>query len=279
MAASRTIRNPSPYIPLPFHLLRLGQLISALIVTGVVSYFVHFLLLEHYQLPWTFIFVSNPSSSPSLQDGMCSPPPQLLTASVLTIFALIVSGALCHFRTLPPKYNLTNNAALSVLWILGLSFLTWNTGWTLGHRCLIDNWKTEAGIMVCRLYKACTAFTVTGLYDPFLLRQILHDLLTSCRSKYRLTTLLALLLDIRTQRKTTQLGKYNQMHERDSKRSIPIISSPMPQYEPYSSQRADNSGDLGVQRPYRVQESIEVGHFGYNAPTEQTRYDPAHGRY
>ncbi|KAL9002939.1 MAG: hypothetical protein Q9188_004158 [Gyalolechia gomerana] len=237
MAFSRIIRNPSPYNPLPFHLLRLGQLISALIVSGVVSYFVHFLLLEHYKLPWTFIF--------------------LLTASVLTIFALIVSGALYHFRTLPPKYNLTNNAALSVLWILGLSFLTWNTGWTLRHRCLIENWKTEAGIMVCRLYKACTAFTVTGL----------------------LTTVLALLLDIRTQRKTTQLGKYNQMHEPDSKRSIPVISSPTPQYGSYNSQRADETGDLGDQKPYRVQESIEVQHFGYSAPPEQTRYDPAHGRY
>ncbi|KAI4188365.1 MAG: hypothetical protein L6R41_002196 [Letrouitia leprolyta] len=220
MAASRILRNPSPYSPLPFHLLRFGQLISALIVSAVVSYF-------------------------------------LLTASVLTILALVVSSALYHFRTLPPKYNLTNNGALSLLWILGLSFLTWNTGWTLGHRCLIENWKTEAGIMVCRLYKACTAFTVTGL----------------------VTTLLALLLDLRTQRKTTQLGKYNQMHEPDSKRSIPIISSPVPQYESYISQRADDTGDLGDQKPYRVQESIEVQHFGYSAPTEQTRYDPAHGRY
>lgn len=112
------------------------------------------------------------SFSQKLRGKMYSPPLQLLTASVLTIFVLIVSGALYHFRTLPPKYNLTNNAALSVLWILGLSFLTWNTGWTLRHRCLIENWKTEAGIMVCRLYKACSAFTVTGLYDPLTLRQI-----------------------------------------------------------------------------------------------------------
>ncbi|KAI4168474.1 MAG: hypothetical protein LQ343_006361 [Gyalolechia ehrenbergii] len=186
---------------------------------------------------------------------MYSPPLQLLTASVLTIFVLIVSGALYHFRTLPPKYNLTNNAALSVLWILGLSFLTWNTGWTLRHRCLIENWKTEAGIMVCRLYKACSAFTVTGL----------------------LTTVVALLLDIRTQRKTTQLGKYNQMHVPDSKRSIPVISPPMPQSGLYK--RADETGDLGDQKPYRVQESIEVQHFGYSAPPEQTRYDPTHGRY
>ncbi|KAL9598503.1 MAG: hypothetical protein Q9219_004476 [cf. Caloplaca sp. 3 TL-2023] len=237
MAGPRITRNPSPYSPLPFHLFRLGQLISALIVSSVVSYFVHFLLLEHYKLPWTFIF--------------------LLFASVFTIVALITSSALYHFRTLPPKWNLTNNIALSVLWILGLSFLTWNTGWTLGHRCLLANWKTEAGVMVCRLYKACTAFTVTGL----------------------LTTLLALFVDVRTHRKTTQRGRYNQMDEPDAKSSAPIVSSPIPQYQSYSSQHAEGTGDLGVQKPYRVQESIEVQHFGYSVPVEQTKYDPARGTF
>lgn len=65
------------------------------------------------------------------------------------------------------------------------------------------------------------------------------------------------------------------MHEIDAKRSIPIISRPTPQYEPFSSQRAEQeTGDLGEQRPYKVQESIEVQHFGYSAPAEQTKYDP-----
>ncbi|KAI4156435.1 MAG: hypothetical protein L6R39_001106 [Caloplaca ligustica] len=208
-------RNPSPYNPRSFHLLRLAQLTSAIIVSSVVCFFVHYLLLEHYKLPWTFVF--------------------LLAASLFTIVSLLVSGALYFFRTLPPRYNLFNNAFLSVLWTLGLSFLTWNTGWTLGHRCLVINWKTEAGIMVCRLYKACAAFTITGL----------------------LSTLLNLFLDVKTYRKTTQRGKYNQMHMPDQKRSIPLISSPMPQYEPFGSQRTDDTGDLSEQKPYRVQESIE----------------------
>ncbi|KAL8762090.1 MAG: hypothetical protein Q9184_001862 [Pyrenodesmia sp. 2 TL-2023] len=238
MAGPRITRNPSPYDPLSFHIVRLGQLISAIIVSSVVVFFVYYLVHEHYRLPWTFIF--------------------LLAASLLTVVSLLTSSALYFFRTLPPKYNLINNTALSVLWILGLSFLTWNTGWTLGHRCLIANWKTESGIMVCRLYKACTAFTVTGL----------------------LSTLLCLFLDIKTYRHTTQLGKYNQMDVLDSKHPAPIISSPMPpQYEHFSNQRAHNTGDLGEQKPYRVQESIEVHHFGYSAPTEQTKYDPAHGAF
>ncbi len=65
----------------------------------------------------------------------------------------------------------------------------------------------------------------------------------------------------------------------DNKHPAPIISSPLPQYEHFSNQRADDTGDLGDQKPYRVQESIGVQHFGYSAPTEQTRYDPAHGAF
>ncbi|KAL8650688.1 MAG: hypothetical protein Q9210_003681 [Variospora velana] len=237
MAGAKVTRNPSPYRPLPFHLLRLGQSISAIVVSSVVCFFVYYLLHEHYKLPWTFIF--------------------LLAAALSTIVSLLVTSALYFFRTLPPKYNLINNAALSVLWVLGLSFMTWNLGWTLGHRCLIDNWKTEAGITVCRLYKSCTAFTVTGL----------------------LTTLLALLLDVTTYRTSTQLGKYNQMQGLDVKRSVPSISAPIPQYDQLGSPRADDTGDLGDQKPYRVQESIEVQHFGYSAPSEQTSYDPAHGAF
>lgn len=57
MAGTKLTRNPSAYAPLPFHLLRLGQFISAAIVTSVVCYFVYFLVHEHYKLPWTFIFV------------------------------------------------------------------------------------------------------------------------------------------------------------------------------------------------------------------------------
>ncbi|KAI4200463.1 MAG: hypothetical protein LQ350_003911 [Teloschistes chrysophthalmus] len=261
MPAAKITQNPSPYNAFSFHLIRLAQFISATIVTSVVAFFTHYLLVEHYHLPWTFIF--------------------LLAASFVTIVTLLASSALYHFRTLSPRHNLILNTALSCLWILGLSFLTWNLGWTLGHRCLLTTWHNDSGIMVCRLYKACTAFTVTGL----------------------LSTLLALTLDIRTHRHTTHLGTYNRMNEPllDLKRpttyptTTPIISSPSPspspyptttpQYPPYSSPRADNSmmttGDLGE---YRVREEFEVQQFrekgGYEAPSEQTRYDPGReGRF
>lgn len=88
---------------------------------------------------------------------------QLLTVSLLTFVVLLVTSAFYTFRTLSPKYNLYSNGALTLLWILGLTLLTWNLSWTLGHHCARTTWHNDAGIMVCRLYKAMTAFTVTGL--------------------------------------------------------------------------------------------------------------------
>ena len=56
------------------------------------------------------------------------------------------------------------NGCLTVLWMLGFGLLVWNLSQTLTHKCVILNWGSQAGVMVCRLYKALTAFTVTGVY-------------------------------------------------------------------------------------------------------------------
>ncbi|KAL8742863.1 MAG: hypothetical protein Q9190_004726 [Brigantiaea leucoxantha] len=236
-------KNLSAYssVRASFHLLRLVQLLSALIVTSVVCYFVHFLRIEHYSIPYTFVL--------------------LLAVSILAIAALASSSALYHYRTLPPSFNLTNNAALLVFWSFALSFMTWNLGWTLGHRCTIQTWKNETGIMVCRLYKACTAFAVTAL----------------------LSTLLATILDIHTYRRSIQLGKYNPMQ--DVKQPIPIscpstsdVQQPQQHEEEEEEEEtaaaaaaADYSDD---EKPYKVvQRPIEAQRFGYSQPEEQTKYD------
>lgn len=49
--------KPSSYPPLAFHLIRTGQLLSALIVSSILVFFVHQLHLEHYYIPWTFFLV------------------------------------------------------------------------------------------------------------------------------------------------------------------------------------------------------------------------------
>ena len=135
-----------------------------------------------------------------------------------------------------------------VLWLLGLSLLTWNLTWTLGHRCIVSRWHNEAGVMVCRLYKAVTAFAVTGAF----------------------TTILALLLDVRVQRRSTQLGKYNQMLDvkgPSNARSTVNLNEHEEVPEIYVR---GPSHDL--QRPYKAQRPIEVQKFGYSHPEEQTSY-------
>lgn len=62
MYGNRISKQPSHYPPLAFHILRLGQLLSSLIVAIVLSFFVHHLKVERYTIPWTFLLVRKPGS-------------------------------------------------------------------------------------------------------------------------------------------------------------------------------------------------------------------------
>ncbi|KAG7006319.1 ABC multidrug transporter C [Physcia stellaris] len=250
MARDKISKQPSNYPPLVFHLLRTCQLLSTLIVASVLIFFCHHLHVENIYIPWTFIV--------------------LLTVSLLTIVAFLVTSVFYTLRTLSPKLNLYSNTALTALWCLGLALLTWNLSWTLGHRCTTDSWKNDAGIMVCRLFKALTAFAVTGT----------------------LTTALLTLLDLRTHRANTASGAYNAMHDIKPQIPIPRSSSPFPNDpwdHPYSADsygvrsppgytEYQNSRSQELARPYKVQKQFEAEQFGYQAPSEQTMYDGAGGR-
>lgn len=78
--------------------------------------------------------------------------------------SFIVTSFLHYQRSLKPLYNIFLNSFLNLLWITGSGLLVWNLSGTLSHRCDIDNWGSEAGVMVCRIYKALTAFAIIGLY-------------------------------------------------------------------------------------------------------------------
>ncbi|MCJ1229155.1 hypothetical protein MMC12_005820 [Toensbergia leucococca] len=239
MGKSRISKQPSHYPPLAFHLIRLGQILSSIVVASVLFFFIHHLEIEHYNIPWTFLL--------------------LLFVSLLTKLTIVTTSIFYHFRTLPPKLNLFSNLGLLVLWMLGFALLAWNLSGTLSHRCTTANWSNEAGIMVCRLYKALTAFAITGLT----------------------TTLCAVLLDLRTYRLTTHRGKYNPMM--DIKHPFPI-SSPSNPHDPYQPPRDIPEFSHEITKPYKVQQTIEVQQFGYSAPSEQTTYDGAgsvhlHGAY
>ena len=60
MGKSRISKQPSHYPPLAFHLIRLGQILSSIVVASVLFFFIHHLEIEHYNIPWTFLLVRAP---------------------------------------------------------------------------------------------------------------------------------------------------------------------------------------------------------------------------
>jgi len=57
MARSKVKKQPSHYPVIPFHLIRLTQLLSSLVVSAIMFYFIHHLTHGDYKIPWTFLFV------------------------------------------------------------------------------------------------------------------------------------------------------------------------------------------------------------------------------
>lgn len=60
MARDKFSKQPSSYPLLAFHLLRLCQVVSSLIVAGVLAFFCYHLRDEGIGIPWTFIVVGTP---------------------------------------------------------------------------------------------------------------------------------------------------------------------------------------------------------------------------
>ncbi|KAL9118440.1 MAG: hypothetical protein Q9187_005015 [Circinaria calcarea] len=148
---------------------------------------------------------------------------------------------------LKPRLSAGINGFLTVLWMLGFGLLAWNLSQTLTHRCVILNWTSQAGVMVCRLYKALTAFTVTGM----------------------LSSVLSLLLDVRVNRKVASRGTYNSMQDIKA----PPNLTPDVLHESYGQASLEFPESSHVKKPYKVQRPIEAQDFGYSAPSEQTSYD------
>ncbi|KAF1850303.1 uncharacterized protein K460DRAFT_273142 [Cucurbitaria berberidis CBS 394.84] len=169
MAFRKDRVKPTHYPRLPFHLIRSAQLVSSLVVASIMFYFLKELAHDNYKLPWTFIL--------------------LFAVSLLTILALTTTIVLHCFYGLNPVLNTSLNGALTLLWSVAFSLLSWWSSSTLSHVCNVDNWEDELGISVCRLYKALFSFALLGL----------------------VATLLALLLDVRVQRNATQRGTFQQL--------------------------------------------------------------------
>ncbi|EON68614.1 hypothetical protein W97_07872 [Coniosporium apollinis CBS 100218] len=148
MASERIKRAPTHYPFIPFHFLRSAQLFSSLVVSCIMLYFISSLKRDHYQTPWTFLF--------------------LLSVSLLTLITLTTTLVLHICSSLNPRLDLILNAGLFMAWTISFAMLAWYSGSTLTHVCNRDNWKDDMGVMVCRVYKALFGFAVLGVVSTLL---------------------------------------------------------------------------------------------------------------
>lgn len=163
---------------------------------------------------------------------------QLFAISLSTMLVLIVTIVLHCVYSLNPILNTTLNSALALVWAVSFSLLSWWSSGTLTHVCNIDNWDDDVGISVCRLYKALFSFALLGL----------------------VSTLAALLLDVRVQRSATKRGRFQQLQvlgQSDSKRHVGA------QERETNPNPTAAQGNLG---------QLQRGGEGYALPEEQFAY-------
>ncbi|EXJ76328.1 uncharacterized protein A1O5_00836 [Cladophialophora psammophila CBS 110553] len=113
----------------------------------------------------------------------------VLAASLLSLLCLFLTAFLHACFFLSPLFNLILNVTILIIWAVGYCLLTWNMYGTLGHSCSRANWASDDGMMICRTYKALYSFDVFGL----------------------LAQIALIVLDVRSRRAQTKLGKYNKM--------------------------------------------------------------------
>lgn len=143
MATQKNRVKPTAYPFLPFHLARSAQLISSLVVAGIISYFLYELAHNGYRLPWTFML--------------------LLVASLLTIIALAATIFLHIYHGLNPSVNIVVNASLAVAWTVSFAMLARWCSRTVSQVCDMSSWDSDTGVSICRQYKALFSFALLGL--------------------------------------------------------------------------------------------------------------------
>ncbi|CAO2647702.1 Nn.00g086240.m01.CDS01 [Neocucurbitaria sp. VM-36] len=166
----------------------------------------------------------------------------LFAVSLLTMLALTATIVLHCLYGLSPILNTALNSTLALLWSVSFSLLSWWSFGTLKHICNVDNWENDMGISVCRLYKALFSFALFGL----------------------VSTLLALLLDVRVQRSTTKMGRFQQLQVLgggNGKRSVDVPEHGEQEVNPNPTAVRRNNGQS------------KRGGQGYALPEEQFAYE------
>ncbi|EXJ93072.1 hypothetical protein A1O3_01628 [Capronia epimyces CBS 606.96] len=113
----------------------------------------------------------------------------ILAATLSSLLTLVLSSIIYSCAFLSPLFNLLTNLLILIVWTVGLALLTWNLYGALGHSCSRANWGSDDGMMVCRTYKALYSFSLFGW----------------------LAQIAQIVLDVRSRRTQTALGKYDKM--------------------------------------------------------------------
>jgi hypothetical protein len=127
---------------------------------------------------------------------------------------------------------------------------------TLGHVCNTANWGSEAGIMVCRIYKALFTFTLLST----------------------LSAIAMVVLDFKVRGRQTSLGKYNQMresaHDQNPSREV-FASGAIGGHHDELPEPWQRTGHEPINYDTQAgsRERIRSEHFGYTSPMDQTHYD------
>jgi hypothetical protein len=162
MIGRKTRVQPTYYPRVPFHSIRGAQLISSIVVSSFLSYFVWELNRYGNYIPWTYLLVSFfirvIQGSERLTFSY-----QLLTVSALTVISLTVTIVLHCFTGLHPHSNMISNSVLLLLWSVGFALFTWWSSQTITHACNRQNWGSTIGIRICQYFKVTFSFTLIGL--------------------------------------------------------------------------------------------------------------------
>ena len=163
---------------------------------------------------------------------------KLMTVSILTMLSLLATILLHIYHGLNPILNVCINTALSLLWLLAFSLLAWWCSGTLAHVCNANNWESDTGVSVCRMYKALFSFALLGL----------------------VATLAALALDIKVMRGARRRGVFQPVDSRGGggKGGMGV---------------GENETELDPNPNFTAARTRQLGGEGYAVPEEQFGYD------
>jgi hypothetical protein len=136
-----------------------------------------------------------------------------MASSFFSVAALAVTIVLHCCVGLRPDFNIAVNGFLTLVWAVSWSLLTWYMSPTLKNYCDVEHWKEDAGIMVCRIYKALFTFAFLGLY---VLLEIFLQYWWILTMIHSISTIAALCLDFYVRRKNNKRGMYR-LHDIDAK--------------------------------------------------------------